>query len=95
RYGSLPIVRATGGLKDSVLDAGRYPKRGTGFLFEPYSPAGLIGAVDRAIKVFANTERWVEIQQRAMAADFSWQASAQQYEELYRRAIEFHQKTNQ
>lgn len=95
RYGSLPIVRATGGLKDSVLDAGRYPKRGTGFSFEPYSPEGLIGAVGRALKVFASKERWVKIQQRAMAADFSWQASAAQYEELYLRAIEFHQKTNQ
>jgi starch synthase len=92
RYGSLPIVRATGGLKDSVLDAGRYPKRGTGFSFESYSPEGLIGAIDRALKAFANTERWVKIQQRAMAADFSWQASAAQYVELYRKAIVIHAK---
>lgn len=93
RYGSLPIVRATGGLKDSVHDAGRYPKRGTGFSFEPYSAEGLIGAVDRALKAYADRARWLEIQQRAMSADFSWQASAEQYEELYRRAIEFHAKS--
>ncbi len=92
RYGSLPIVRATGGLKDTVLDAGRYPKRGTGFSFGPYSPEGLIGAVDRALNVFAIKERWIKIQQRAMAADFSWQSSAEQYVELYRRAIQLHSR---
>jgi starch synthase len=92
RYGAIPIVRATGGLKDSVLDAGRYSKRGNGFSFEPYSAAGLIGTVDRALKAFEDRARWIEIQQQAMAADFSWQSSAEQYVELYRRAVEFHQK---
>jgi starch synthase len=92
RYGSIPIVRETGGLKDSVLDAAQYPKKGTGFSFEPYLAEGLIDAVDRALTVFQQPERWLKIQQHAMTADFSWQSSAEQYEELYRRAIEFSAK---
>jgi starch synthase len=87
RYGSIPIVRATGGLKDSVRDADQYPKKGTGFSFDAYSPDALIEAVDRALNAFQERTRWLKIQLRAMAADFSWEVSAEQYEELYRRAI--------
>ena len=93
RYGAVPLVRATGGLADTVIDAGRSPQRGTGFTFKPYTAAALLGTVDRALTAFADSERWQAIQRRAMAADFSWQASARQYEELYRRAIRLHSGT--
>jgi len=92
RYGAVPVVRATGGLVDTVIDAGRSPQRGTGFAFKPYTPAALLGAIDRALAAFAQPDRWSAIQRRAMSADFSWQTSAQQYVALYRSAIEVHQK---
>lgn len=92
RYGSLPLVRATGGLADTVTDAGRASKHGNGFSFKPYLPQALIGAVDRALKVYAQPERWIDLQQRAMAADFSWSQSAEQYVALYRKALVVHTK---
>ena len=91
-YGAVPVVRATGGLVDTVVDAGRSPQRGTGFAFKPYTSAALLGAIDRALAAFAQPDRWSAIQRRGMSADFSWQTSAQQYVTLYRRAIEVHQK---
>jgi len=93
RYGAVPVVRGTGGLVDTVIDASRSPQRGTGFVFKPYTPAALLGAIDRALAAFAQPDRWSAIQRRAMSADFSWQASAQQYVDLYHSAIEVHQKT--
>ena len=87
RYGSIPIVRATGGLKDTVADTNHYPRRGTGFSFEWYAVDGLIDAVDRALTVFQDNKRWQKIQARAMDANFSWQSSAAQYVELYRKAM--------
>jgi starch synthase len=91
RYGAVPLVRATGGLADTVIDADRSEKRGTGFTFKAYSTKALIGALDRAVAAYAGPDRWQAVQRRGMAADFSWKASAQQYAELYRRAIERHQ----
>ena len=93
RYGAVPVVRATGGLVDTVTDAGRSPKHGTGFLFTPYTPAALLGAIDRALDAYADPVRWSEIQRQGMAADFSWQASAQQYVDLYRKAMHAHRKS--
>jgi starch synthase len=87
RYGSIPIVRATGGLADTVIDAGRAPKRGTGFTFSTYAPDRLLAAIERALAAYADPDRWLAIQRNALAADFSWQASAQQYITLYRKAV--------
>jgi starch synthase len=93
RYGAVPLVRATGGLADTVIDADRSEKRGTGFTFKAYSASALVGALDRALAAYVDPDRWQAVQCRGMAADFSWKASAQQYVELYRRAIELHQKS--
>ena len=60
---------------------------------QAYSARALVGALDRALAAYADPDRWQALQQRGMAADFSWNASAQQYVELYRRAIELHQKS--
>jgi starch synthase len=90
RYGSVPVVRATGGLVDTVVDAGRSRQHGTGFRFGPAAPGALISAIDRALTAYAHGDRWLAIQQRGMAADFSWQASAQQYAALYQQAIAVH-----
>ena len=90
RYGAVPVVRATGGLADTVIDADRSEKRGTGFTFTAYTARALAGALDRALAAYAEPDRWRAVQRRGMAADFSWNASAQQYVELYRRAIQLH-----
>jgi starch synthase len=87
RYGSLPVVRRTGGLADTVIDADEDVSRGNGFVFTPAEAAALTEAAMRAMAAF-DTPRWAEIQRRAMAADFSWTRPARQYEALYRWAIE-------
>jgi len=91
RYGSVPIVRATGGLADSVKDATRNRSTGTGFTFGAYTPRALLDAVDRALKAHRSSRTWRAIQKRAMQVDFSWARSARQYERLYRKAVRLHQ----
>ena len=93
RYGSVPIVRATGGLADSVKDASRHRASGTGFVFGPYTARALLDAVDRALKVYRSERAWRALQTRAMRADFSWARSARQYERLYRKAIRLRSQT--
>jgi starch synthase len=93
RYGAVPVVRATGGLVDTVIDADRSAKRGTGFTFSAYTAKALLGALDRALAAFVDPDRWQAIQRRGMAADFSWSTSARQYVALYRRAIELQQRS--
>jgi starch synthase len=86
RYGTLPVVRATGGLADTVVDADAEPERGTGFVFGPASGAALQAACQRAIDALADQPRFGALQQRAMAVDFSWAGPAAQYVSMYRRA---------
>ena len=83
RYGSVPIVRRTGGLADTVAQATR--EEGTGFLFDAFSVDALLGAVDEARVWFADPEAWARIRGRGMAQDFSWEAAAANYEGAYRR----------
>jgi starch synthase len=81
RYGTLPIVRRTGGLADTVVDADEQPDGGFGFVFEALTPAALLGAVFRALKAVQDG-RAPELARRAMARDVSWAASAARYEAL-------------
>lgn len=92
RYGSIPVVRATGGLADTVMDFDAARNAGTGFVFRDYTSDAFWSAILRALDAFADKPAWRALQKRAMQADFSWAASAQRYEELYRKAIEFHSK---
>jgi starch synthase len=87
RYGTPPIVRFTGGLVDTVSDADSEPDRGTGFGFGPAEPAALVEACRRALAAFNDRARWSAIQQRAMAADFSWRQPALDYVAAYTRLI--------
>lgn len=89
RYGSVPVVRATGGLADTVSDV---KDAGTGFVFGEYAADAFWHAIERALNVFADKPAWRAVQERGMRADFSWAVSAQKYEELYKRAIEFHKQ---
>jgi starch synthase len=90
RYGCVPIVRAVGGLADTVVDQTTGQGRGTGFTFEDYTSEACRQALERALKVYRDKSTWRELQQRGMKADFSWLASAQKYIGLYRRAMEVH-----
>lgn len=87
RYGTIPIVRATGGLVDTVepYDAAR--GAGTGFRFETPDGTGLLWAVDQALAAFDQREAWTALVGRAMARDFSWERSAREYVDLFRRAM--------
>jgi len=89
-YGCVPVVRVIGGLADTVTDYTAEPGYGTGFTFADYTPEACQGALERALKVYRNRKAWRGLQQRGMAADFSWSASAREYVKLYRRAIELH-----
>lgn len=87
RYGAIPLVRATGGLADTVVDVTADAVRGTGFVFSKYSAAAMAAAVRRACKLFAEPQAWQALQVRAMQADFSWKLPVQAYRDLYARAV--------
>ena len=84
RYGTLPIVRETGGLKDTVEPYNEYENTGTGFSFSNYNAHEMMGTVRYAEHVFYDKKRdWNKMVERAMKADFSWKASAEKYQQLY------------
>ena len=82
RYGTIPIVRATGGLQDTVIDADE--PGGNGVKFEPYTTAALVDAVRRALNLYRDKDRWAALQRSAMASDPSWDGSAREYVKVYR-----------
>ena len=86
RYGTIPIVRAVGGLKDTVIPIDPEAGSGTGFVFAEPNAEALVETVRGAVHVFADTKRWQTLVQRAMQQDFSWDRSAAQYVNLYRSA---------
>ena len=83
RYGTLPIVRATGGLADTV-EAASASHPGTGFRFEDYTPEALLGAVRQALDTYHQPHRWRSMQEAAMAKDYSWDVPAREYVKVYR-----------
>ncbi|MFT3984806.1 MAG: glycogen synthase GlgA [Lachnospiraceae bacterium] len=84
RYGTIPIVRETGGLKDTVEPYNEYESTGTGFSFTNYNAHEMLNAVRYAQSIYVNKKReWNKMVDRAMAADFSWQVSALKYQEMY------------
>lgn len=87
KYGTIPVVRATGGLKDSVKEFDPASGTGTGFVFEPYDGAALQSALHRALATFRRTDEWAVLMKNAMAADHSWNCSAGEYLALYRKLL--------
>lgn len=84
RYGTIPIVRETGGLKDTVEPYNEYEGTGTGFSFANYNAHEMLNTIRYAEKIYYNKKReWNKIVDRAMAADFSWNVSARKYQEMY------------
>jgi starch synthase len=87
KYGTVPIVRSVGGLKDTVEDYDPAARTGTGFVFESYDARELLGAVDRALELYRSKRDWTALRRRAMSRDFSWARSARRYDELYREIL--------
>ena len=90
RYGSPPIVSATGGLADTVTDCNDVTlNNGTasGFVIKDLNATGLLNAIERALAYFHETNIWRKLQRAGMQRDFSWQPSAQRYVELYRSLL--------
>lgn len=88
RYGTVPIVRETGGLFDTVPPFNRFEGSGLGFPFAHYHGPDLRDAVNRALAVYGDKESWYYLMKRGMAEDFSWDRSAKQYLDLYRNITE-------
>ncbi len=90
RYGSVPIVRKVGGLADTVQEYDPRTGEGNGFTFDNYDPWEFFAAIVRALELYRFQDIWHTLQQRSMAADHSWRASAMRYVEVYHNAIAFH-----
>jgi starch synthase len=88
KYGTIPIVRATGGLDDTIAPFDGYTGEGTGFKFTEYDADELWTAITEALKVYRNQDQWQQLMRNAMARDFSWEASAREYIRLYHLALE-------
>ena len=86
-YGTVPVVRATGGLADTIVDYSGDPLRGLGFSFAGKAPEELVDAVERALCVYYRRDEWRSLVRRLMLTDFSWERSSQQYVQLYHHAL--------
>lgn len=90
RYGTPPVVRRTGGLADTVTDttsASLADGSATGFMFDEATPAAFLAAVRRALDCYHHPRQWSQVKKNAMARDFSWEASARQYQTLYQSIL--------
>ncbi|UCD18335.1 MAG: glycogen synthase GlgA [Candidatus Zixiibacteriota bacterium] len=87
KYGTVPIVRKTGGLADTVIDFNDQTGQGTGFVVEKYDSGELLATVERAVRLFRRRKVWYRIIKQAMNQDFSWDISARRYMELYQSVI--------
>lgn len=88
RYGSIPIVRATGGLADTVRDYNPITGQGNGFVFNTYNAYELYGTIIRALEYYRTPTKWAELVKQAMSEDYGWERPAQRYIELYHLAIQ-------
>jgi starch synthase len=88
KYGTVPIVRKTGGLADTIDDYDPKTGQGTGFVFQDYDAHKLLDAIKRALKAYVNQKAWVRLMKNGMEKDFSWKASAQRYVEIYLKALQ-------
>ena len=87
RYGTLPLVYATGGLVDTVKQVNDTGSKGTGFLFKQYTQTALLGTIDFALSLYGKPKTWEKIVKRAMSEDFSLKAMAEKYDALYETMI--------
>ena len=88
RYGAVPVVRETGGLKDTVQQYDKYAKSGNGFVFSNYNAHEMMYSLKRALSTYGSFEVWAQIEYNAMNSDYSWKESAREYKELYEKLIQ-------
>ena len=88
KYGTIPIVRATGGLDDTITQYDPVSKKGNGFKFTRYGAKEFLNAIKEGIRFYSQQEHWKQLLQNAMTADFSWKRSAEAYLQLYRKTWE-------
>ena len=87
KYGTVPIVRATGGLEDTVEEWNAAAGTGTGFKFYGYNPQDLLAAIDRALTAFLDKERWHKLMRNGMAKDYAWEHPAKEYVQVYEEVL--------
>ena len=87
RYGTVPIVRAVGGLDDTVEQFDPRTLKGTGFKFKLYDGEALLETVQAALKVYGDPKVWQALMRNGMAQDYSWPNSAREYVKVYERAV--------
>jgi len=85
KYGTIPVVRATGGLKDTIEEFDPETGKGNGLVFGPYDAQKFLETVDRALALYHQKDKWATLMNNAMAADFSWDCSARAYLDLYKK----------
>ena len=85
RYGTVPLVRETGGLADTVVNFDPKSGEGNGFVFKEYETKAFLEAVDRTLRAYGDPKVWTQLVKNGMKCDFSWQSSAKQYVELYQK----------
>jgi len=87
KYGAIPVVRRTGGLKDSVKEFDLSSKYGNGFTFEEYKAEALFSAIKKGLSLYKNRDVWNSLVKKVMGLDYSWKASAQEYIKLYNKIL--------
>ncbi|MFC1478127.1 glycogen synthase GlgA [Candidatus Margulisiibacteriota bacterium] len=87
KYGTIPIVRSTGGLADTIIDYHQNKRSGNGFSFDNYDAESLLDVIQRALLTYREKTAWTKLMNRGMLADFSWENSAKEYVKLYKKAL--------
>ena len=90
KYGTVPIVRATGGLDDTIDPWEARTKKGTGFKFQEYSGEALLRVIHQAMQLYRDQESWQRLMRNGMSKDFSWRVSAREYLRVYERVRQQH-----
>jgi starch synthase len=87
KYGTIPVVRATGGLNDTITPFDEKKREGNGFTFGPFHSGAFLKAINRAVSLFHDSKMWKTLIYNGMKADFSWDRSAEKYVEIYRSVL--------
>jgi len=88
KYGTVPLVRETGGLADTIQNYDPETQDGTGFVFKDYDSDELLKTIKRALKIYQDGKNWKKLMLSGMKKNFSWKASAEKYVQLYKKALE-------
>jgi starch synthase len=87
RYGTIPVVRRTGGLADTIYDYNQQNHTGNGFVFDEYTGEALAEAIARALELWTHKDKWWNLMLHSMALSYSWEIPAKKYARIYRAAL--------